>query len=116
MDFVLKQNIDYHNESGLCVNEKIKTMVYDTPREVSMVVADRIKNLIKQRESENGKCVLGLATGSTPCKVYDILCQMYKRGEVSFKNVYTFNLDEYYPMNKESVQSYYQFMHHHLFD
>ena len=41
---------------------------------------------------------------------------MFKKGEISFKNVHTFNLDEYYPMKKDSTQSYFQFMHSHLFD
>ena len=47
-------------------------------------------------------CVLGMATGSTPCKVYEILVEMYEKGELSFKNVHTFNLDEYYPMARDS--------------
>lgn len=68
------------------------------------------------KQHQNQACVLGLATGSTPCKVYDILCDMFKKGELSFKNVHTFNLDEYYPMKKDSNQSYFQFMHSHLFD
>lgn len=54
-----------------------------------------------EKEKLGQPCVLGLATGSTPCKTYDILCEMYRKGELSFKNVHTFNLDEYYPMDKE---------------
>ena len=61
-------------------------------------------------------CVLGLATGSSPIKVYEELVRMHKEEGLSFKNVITFNLDEYYPMNKENNQSYYYFMHQHLFN
>jgi len=41
---------------------------------------------------------------------------MYQKGQLSFKNVITFNLDEYFPMSHKSDQSYFQFMHHHLFN
>jgi glucosamine-6-phosphate deaminase len=60
--------------------------------------------------------VLGLATGSTPIKVYDYLVQAHKEQGVSFSNVISFNLDEYFPMNAESIHSYVRFMREHLFD
>jgi len=60
--------------------------------------------------------MLGLATGSSPIKVYEELVTMYRLGELSFNNVITFNLDEYYPMDTDNQQSYYHFMHQHLFD
>jgi len=59
--------------------------------------------------------VLGLATGSTPTKVYDELVRLHKEEGLSFKNVITFNLDEYYPMQPDSLQSYVRFMEEHLF-
>ena len=105
----------YHNRSGLTVNEKIQTLVYDMSSEISYLVALEIKQLIQTKQIQGQKCVLGLATGSTPTKLYKQLCQFYQDGQLSFKNVYTFNLDEYYPMSAECVQSYYQFMQHHLF-
>ena len=60
--------------------------------------------------------VLGLATGSTPIKVYDYLVQAHKEQGVSFSNVISFNLDEYFPMEAESIHSYVRFMREHLFD
>lgn len=61
------------------------------------------------------KCVLGLATGSTPSQIYRLLVKEHKENGLSFKNVVTFNLDEYYPMDPESLQSYHRFMWESLF-
>ena len=61
-------------------------------------------------------CVLGLATGSTPVGAYKELIDMYKNGEIDFKDVTTFNLDEYYPIKRSNDQSYYYFMHDNLFN
>ena len=61
-------------------------------------------------------CVLGLATGSTPVGAYNELVDMYKKGEIDFKDVTTFNLDEYYPIKRDNDQSYYYFMHDNLFN
>ncbi len=60
-------------------------------------------------------CVLGLATGSSPLDIYRELIRMYKNGEVSFKNVVTFNLDEYYPLKSTDSKSYHYYMHENLF-
>ncbi len=60
--------------------------------------------------------VLGFATGSTPEGTYKELVQMYKDGLISFDKVVTFNLDEYVGITRDNDQSYYYFMHHHLFD
>lgn len=56
------------------------------------------------------KCVLGLATGSTPTPVYRELVKMHKDGILSFKNVVTFNLDEYYGLHQDDLQSYHKYM------
>lgn len=61
-------------------------------------------------------CVLGLATGSTPVGAYKELINMYKSGEIDFKDVTTFNLDEYFPISRKNDQSYYYFMHENLFN
>ena len=59
--------------------------------------------------------MLGLAKGSSPIKVYEELVRMHEEEDLSFANVVTFNLDEYYPMDKSNVQSYHYFMQEHLF-
>ena len=61
-------------------------------------------------------CVLGLATGSSPIGTYDQLVEWYKKGDLDFSEVKTVNLDEYKGLTKDNDQSYYYFMHHHLFD
>ena len=60
--------------------------------------------------------VLGLPTGSTPIGTYKYLVQFVKQGKVSFKNVVTFNMDEYIGLPITHPESYYYFMHHHLFN
>lgn len=61
-------------------------------------------------------CVLGLATGSSPIGTYDQLVAGYEKGDLDFSEVKTVNLDEYIGLNHENDQSYYYFMHSHLFD
>ena len=96
--------------------EKIHNVIFDSSSEASTLVAQEIAALIREKEALNVPCVLGLATGSSPIKVYEELVRMYKEEGLSFANVITFNLDEYYPMDKSNIQSYYYFMHEHLFD
>ena len=61
-------------------------------------------------------CVLGLATGSTPVGLYKQLIEWYRNGDLDFSGVRTVNLDEYKGISRENDQSYYYFMHQHLFD
>lgn len=96
--------------------EKIPTIIYETSDEASNTVAHEIATLIKERAAKNRNAVLGLATGSTPVAVYDELVRLHQEEGLSFKNVITFNLDEYYPMNPDSLQSYFRFMKENLFD
>jgi glucosamine-6-phosphate deaminase len=96
--------------------EKNHNVIFKSSGEASKVVADEIAALIKSKQTENQSCVLGLATGSSPIKVYEELVRMHKEDGLSFHNVITFNLDEYYPMTKENRQSYHYFMHQHLFN
>lgn len=96
--------------------EKIPCRVFRLAREASCYVASQIANLIRQRGEEGKTCVLGLATGSTPVSVYNELVRLHREEGLSFKNVVTFNLDEYYPMQSNELQSYVRFMKEHLFD
>ncbi|WP_142785356.1 glucosamine-6-phosphate deaminase [Changchengzhania lutea] len=96
--------------------EKIHNVVFSNSEEGSICVAAEMAELIKSKQENNKLCILGLATGSSPIKVYEELVRMHKEEELSFYNVVTFNLDEYYPMDKDSVHSYYYFMHQHLFN
>ncbi|MCE9544955.1 MAG: glucosamine-6-phosphate deaminase [Planctomycetia bacterium] len=100
----------------LAVKEKIPCLVYPQPRDASRAVAGQIADLIRARAAEGRNCVLGLATGSTPVGVYDELVRLHEKEGLSFKNVVTFNLDEYYPIEPNELQSYVRFMREHLFD
>ena len=96
--------------------EKIDVSIYPDGKSGSIAVAKKVADLIKAKQRAKKKCVLGLATGSTPKRLYAELVRLHKEEGLSFKNVVTFNLDEYYPISKDATQSYYRFMHHNLFD
>ena len=96
--------------------EKIPVQVFDHAKNVSAAIANRIADLIRERAQQGKSCVLGLATGSTPVGVYQELVRIHQEEGLSFKNVVTFNLDEYYPMQPNELQSYVRFMKEHLFD
>jgi glucosamine-6-phosphate deaminase len=96
--------------------EKIPVKIFPSSEKGSHFVAVEIAKLIRERAATNEPCVLGMATGSTPVQLYAELVRMHREEGLSFKNVTTFNLDEYYPIEKEAFQSYWSFMHRHLFD
>ncbi len=95
--------------------EKTKTRLFANAHEASIQVAGEIADLIRQRQAENKPAVLGLATGSTPLRLYGELIRLHRGEGLSFENVITFNLDEYYPISPDHKESYYQFMHRRLF-
>jgi glucosamine-6-phosphate deaminase len=96
--------------------ERIPTRVFHNAESASATVAAEIAGLIRLREAEGRRCVLGLATGSTPTGVYKELVRLHREQGLSFRNVVTFNLDEYWPMRPDGLQSYIRFMREHLFD
>ncbi len=96
--------------------EKIPCQVFEHARDVAIAIAHHISALIRQRADQNQNCVLGLATGSTPVGIYNELVRLHRKEGLSFANVVTFNLDEYYPMHANELQSYVRFMNEHLFD
>ena len=96
--------------------EKINTQIFSTAAEASVIVAKEIATTIKEKAADGQLCVLGLATGSTPTSVYAELIRMHEQEGLSFQNVVTFNLDEYFPIQPNELQSYVRFMNEHLFD
>lgn len=96
--------------------ERIPVKIFPDLREGSRFAADEIARTIREKEERGEKCVLGLATGSTPKTVYTELVRMHREEGLSFKNVITFNLDEYYPIDPDAMQSYNNYMHRLLFD
>lgn len=96
--------------------EKIHNVIFHSSNDGSIAVAQEIASLIREKQQANQMCVLGLATGSSPVKVYEELVRLHQEEGLSFKNVISFNLDEYFPMQKDNTHSYHYFMHEHLFN
>ena len=96
--------------------ERIRTVVVEEHEDIARLVAARIATLIREKNAAGGRAVLGLATGSTPVGVYRELIRMHHEDGLSFRDVVTFNLDEYFPMAPDSIQSYHRFMWENLFD
>jgi glucosamine-6-phosphate deaminase len=106
-DTLIKEPIAY---------EKIPTRIFSDPKDASKSVAKEIADLIRAKQKQGKNCILGLATGSSPKTVYAELIRLHREEGLSFKNVISFNLDEYYPMEPNAVQSYWRFMKEQLFD
>ncbi|MEP6261241.1 MAG: glucosamine-6-phosphate deaminase [Gillisia sp.] len=96
--------------------EKLPVTVYPDEFIAAENVARHIADLIRKKQAKGETAVLGLATGATPVDVYARLVRMHREEGLSFKNVITFNLDEYYPMQPDAKQSYVAFMDENLFD
>lgn len=137
--------MDVELSQHLRAREKVQTRVFDDSSYASTFVAQQIAELVREtckagmdvmetarrdvtvrlslelhRELSlvrlaGRRCVLGLATGSTPMQVYRELVREHRQAGLSFRHVVTFNLDEYYPMSTSALQSYHRFMWEHLF-
>lgn len=90
----------------------MKVIIRDSAKEASHWVAEHIA----QRINAKNNFVIGLCTGSTPIDVYAELSAKVKAGELSFKNVTSFNMDEYVGIAENHPESYHSFMHKNLFD
>jgi glucosamine-6-phosphate deaminase len=95
--------------------ERIRTVIVEDHDRIGCLVARRIAQVIQERRAAGRRPVLGLATGSTPIGVYRELIRMHRDDGLSFADVVTFNLDEYYPMDPGSIHSYHRFMWENLF-
>jgi len=96
--------------------EKLHTVTFDNSDIASYLIAKEICDLVKSKQEKGKKCVLGFATGSSPLLIYKEIIRIHKEESVSFKNVISFNLDEYYPIKTNDKNSYYHFMHENLFN
>lgn len=92
--------------------ENIKVNIFESYEKLSAAAADFVAALIKAKPN----IVLGLATGSSPVGMYDILAAKCAAGELDFSAVRSFNLDEYYSLSPSNNQSYCYFMNENLFD
>ena len=86
--------------------------IFENAEQIACAAAQLYKELVESKPN----AVLGLATGATPVPTYKKLIELYNNGEISFKDVTTFNLDEYCDLDKNDKNSYYTFMHENLFN
>ena len=96
--------------------EKLHTVTFDNSTIASINIAKEVCDLIKSKQEKNKNCVIGFATGSSPTQVYQEIIKIHKEESLSFRNVIAFNLDEYYGIMKDDINSYNHFMHENLFD
>ena len=93
----------------------MRLIIQDNAQNASRWIAEYIVNRINEKEAAGGRFVLGLPTGSTPLATYANLIELHKAGKVSFKNVVTFNMDEYVGLPQEHPESYHSFMWNNFF-
>ena len=96
--------------------ERVPVEIFDNPVALARKAADRIADLIRERRAAGEPFVLGLPSGSTPIGVYQELIRMHREEGLDFSGVVTFSLDEYYPIEPDSVQSCRRFMRENFFD
>ena len=95
----------------------MRVIINKTDGQGSVWAAKHIAAAIKAKAAVTDKpFVLGLPTGGTPIATYKELIRMYQAGEISFKNVITFNMDEYVGLDEKHPESYHSFMHRNFFD
>lgn len=95
--------------------EKIPTFIFDNAPSAAAALAAEVRDLIVKRKAEGRPVVLGLATGSTPVPFYRELIRLHREEGLSFADVITFNLDEYYGLSRDHRESYFRFMQEQLF-
>lgn len=95
----------------------MRLIIKDNAADIARWAAAHIVRRIKEKaEKTSAPFVLGLPTGSTPIETYKELIRLHKAGEISFKNVITFNMDEYVGLPEEHPESYHSFMRRNFFD
>lgn len=96
--------------------EKLPVSIFSDASDASKLVADKIILTIRDKAHAGERCVLGLSASSAFIQVYEELVKAYKEGNVSFKDVVVFSVDEYYPLDRNELQSHYRFLKEYLFD
>jgi len=96
--------------------ERVPVKIFEDSEQACKVVARRIASLVRERSAQGNKAVLGLATGYTPIGIYTELVRMHQQEDLDFSNVVTFNLDEYWPIEPTSIQSYHYWMNVNFFN
>jgi glucosamine-6-phosphate deaminase len=103
-------------QSSRARREKVPVVIVEQHDDFARIIANRVAEIIREKTDRGEQPVLGLATGSTPIEVYRELIRMHREEGLDFSNVITFNLDEYYPMEPDSIHSFRRFMDENLFN
>ncbi|MDR2036861.1 MAG: glucosamine-6-phosphate deaminase [Bacteroidales bacterium] len=114
MEPVLKEGVNSYE--AIRRYEKTPTEIYANADDAVLEVAQDIVEMIQKKALRGEPFVLGLATGATTSALYEQLVRIHKEEGISFKNVHTFNIDEYYPIKPDALQSHYRYMKEYLFD
>ncbi|MGO9813209.1 MAG: glucosamine-6-phosphate deaminase [Isosphaeraceae bacterium] len=93
----------------------VSILVFEDAGSAGRAAAERIRSTVHAAVADRGRAVLGLATGATPQKVYSHLVALHREGALSFRDVVTYNVDEFYPIGPLDPKSYRSYMHQHLF-
>jgi glucosamine-6-phosphate deaminase len=96
--------------------EKLPVSIFSESEIAADLVAKQVAKLIQEKGKKGGKCVLGLIAGSTAVGVYEKLVQIHKKKNLSFRNVIVFNIDEYYPLDPDALQSHHRYLYEYLFN
>ncbi len=96
--------------------EKVPVGIFKGQEEASKIIVENIISVINEQLKHGAKAVLALDASSSCIKVYEDLVKAYENGTISFKNVVVFSIDEYYPLNRNELQSHYRFLKEYLFD
>lgn len=96
--------------------EKVPVEIFNDSFDASVIVAGKIAEVIKNKTKLGQHTVLGLSASSSSIQVYEELVKLVARKELSFTNTYIFTLDEYFPLNKNEIQSHYRFIKEYLLD
>ena len=102
-------------QAPLHISGAIPSYVFESSGDMASHVAQVVAKVIRERNQQGQKAVLGLPTGSTPVDVYRELARLHNEEGLDFSNVVTFNLDEYYGLPHDQMQSYHSWMHTHFF-
>src|SRR5262245_2398963 len=94
---------------------EIPCYVFDSNQDLARHVAQMIAAVVRERKALGQRAVLGLPTGSTPVGVYRELIRMHREEGLDLAHVVTFNLDEYYGLDAQRLQSYHRWMSEHFF-
>ena len=96
--------------------EKLPVSIFKEQEDATKIIVDNVIAVNNENIANGKKTVLALDASSSCIKVYDEFVKAYENGTLSFKNIVVFSIDEYYPLDRNELQSHYRFLKEYLFD